>query len=66
MEFDFREMIQFKSKPIEEDYKLVEIINRGKNSTVYRALLKRGGLQRAVKVIKKNRLEEVISSQVIN
>lgn len=66
VEFDFREMIQFKSKPIEEDYKLAEVINRGNNSTVYRAFLKKGGLERAVKVIKKKNQGDVLSSSVIN
>jgi serine/threonine protein kinase len=59
-------MIQLKSKPIEDDYMLNEIIWRGKNATVYRATQKKGGLNRAIKVIKKIEESERLSSRFVN
>lgn len=52
-EFDFREMIQVKKKCIDEDYNLFEVRGKGATASVYRGLSRKGGLERAIKVIKR-------------
>lgn len=66
VEFNAKDMIKIQKRSIYEDYVLHEMKGKGASAEVYRAVLKAGKLERAVKVVRRSKESEGLSAEYMN